>query len=77
MTIYAWTAPGANYPAYVNVSDATDERGNCTIAITVRGPMVGDKPGETVAVTLPSDEWAILVGHLKHNFDTFPACLPR
>lgn len=68
--IYVWTAPGADYPAFVNVEDADDERGEETIKLTVHGPKVGDQPGATVEVTLPAGERAALVGHLMHHFNT-------
>lgn len=70
MIVYVWTAPGADYPAFVNVEDADDERGEETIKLTVRGPKVGDQPGATVEVTLPAGERAALVGHLMHHFNT-------
>lgn len=70
MTIYVWTAPGGDYPAFVNVSDADDEHGRETVTLTVRGPKAGDAPGATATVTLPRPEYARLVGFLQHHFDS-------
>lgn len=69
MSIYAWTDEGANYPQYLNVADATDERGSPTISITIRGAQKENGPGDTVSITLPMDEYSILVGQLKSHFN--------
>lgn len=52
-TIFAWTAPGANYPSYVNLS----LKDGC-IVVTVRthANRLG-QCGETVSVEVPLDAW--------------------
>ncbi|MDE2096840.1 MAG: hypothetical protein KGL39_06295 [Patescibacteria group bacterium] len=48
--IFAWTAPGANYPAFVSIND----RGADGITLDARGPVQPDgKCGETIQITLP------------------------
>ena len=70
MTIFAWTAPGSFYPAYINIAD-DDVDGEASIRITVRGPSKGNCPcGETVSIALPAAEYAVLVGHLRHHWNT-------
>lgn len=47
-TIFAYTAPGSNYPAYVNIS-----REGGQVTIIARGPADGYNCGHTVQVRVP------------------------
>ncbi len=52
--IFAWTAPGANYPAFVSINDR-----HGTITLDARGPIQADgKCGETVQIELPTRQLA-------------------
>jgi len=56
--LFAYTAPGAGYPEYVNLSVVDGE-----IKVTVRGPkkpptdaITVEQPGDTSAMTLPREQ---------------------
>lgn len=59
-TLYAWTAPGSNYPAYVNISK---EGG--LITVTVRNPSWLDRNhhvcGDTATAYIPAHEFSLEV----------------
>ena len=46
--IFAWTAPGANYPAFVSINDRDGK-----ITLDARGPVEADgKCGQTIQIQL-------------------------
>lgn len=53
--IYAYTAPGANYPEYVSINTGFDDESK--IEITLRGQAKDGECGRTVAVSLTFGEF--------------------
>lgn len=60
--IFAYTAPGANYPEYVSVNRRSEE-----IYITVRSPAKEGAEGATAEMRLPYTELDDLIRALRGN----------
>lgn len=57
--IYAYTAPGANFPEFISINDNDGK-----VEVTVRGPS-GDAQAPTVLAELPKDEVPSLIEALQ------------
>lgn len=61
--IYAYTAPGADFPEFISVNERIDDQGNKSVVITARGTKVNG--GATVDVALTRDEAMRLYASLQ------------
>lgn len=64
-TLFAWTAPGGEYPSFLNVSEGDDGSGNPTICVTVRSPKGTGQA--TATTTIPATEFPALVEALQFH----------
>lgn len=64
-TLFAWTAPGGDYPSYLNVSEGDDGSGNPTISVTVRSPKGTGQA--TAGTTIPAVELRALIDALQRH----------
>lgn len=55
-TLFAWTAPGSNYPEYVNI--ATDAEGMVVVSVREPSPKHG-QCGQTVAARIPAAQFTL------------------
>lgn len=64
-TLFAWTAAGGEYTAFLNVSEGNDGSGKPTICVTVRSPKgTGQATAQT---TIPATEVPALIAALQNH----------
>lgn len=69
--VFAWTAPGGNYPAYISMNEVADG-----LEITVRGPLKPatrhrnyDLPGDVTTIVVPRDQISSVIEDLRFSID--------